>query len=107
MPRKQVSSAPKGFAMASATIRCINKSDRKNHYERIKSIGGTNADGGKWKQSEEITIREIESGEWQFYSEGGGRRVKVVVAIHEGRKYLKTEADSYSPDNLLSLPECP
>jgi Protein of unknown function (DUF3892) len=37
----------------------------------------------------------------------GGRTVAVIVAFHSGRKYLKTEADGYSPDNLLALPECP
>ncbi|WP_414648332.1 DUF3892 domain-containing protein, partial [Dinghuibacter sp.] len=35
-----------------------------------------------------------------------GRSVNVVVAQRNGRKYLKTEADAYRPDNLLSLPEC-
>jgi len=30
----------------------------------------------------------------------------VIVAVHNGRKYLKTAADGYSPDNLLALPEC-
>jgi hypothetical protein len=29
-----------------------------------------------------------------------------LLATHNGRKYLKTTADSYRPDNLLSLPEC-
>jgi hypothetical protein len=36
----------------------------------------------------------------------GGRTVLLVVAIHLGRKYLKTEADGVTPDNLLALPEC-
>ncbi len=37
----------------------------------------------------------------------GGREVKVVLATHEGREYLKTEADGYAPNNLPNLPECP
>jgi hypothetical protein len=88
-------------------IRCIDKSDRINPHERIRNVGGTNPDGSRWKQTEEETIREIESGDWVYYSEGGGRTVKVIVAVHLGRKYLKTEADGIQPDNLLYLPECP
>jgi len=36
-----------------------------------------------------------------------GRRVRVIVETHNRRKYLKTEADGYAPNNLLALPECP
>ncbi len=94
--------------MAKRTrIRCINKSDRYNPHERIQNVGGINADGARWKQSQQQTIREIESGEWQFYVSEGGRTVDVIVAIHNGNKYIKTTADGVQPDNLLSLPECP
>jgi hypothetical protein len=31
----------------------------------------------------------------------------VIVAVHNGHKYIKTKADGIQPDNLLSLPECP
>lgn len=90
-----------------ARIRCINKTDRMNPHERIKNVGGQNADGGRWKQTVDQTIREIESGEWEFFVSEGGRTVDVIVAKHNGHKYIKTTADGVQPDNLLSLPECP
>jgi hypothetical protein len=31
----------------------------------------------------------------------------MVVAAHNGRLYLKTEADGYAPNNLLNLAPCP
>jgi hypothetical protein len=89
-----------------AEINCINKSGRMNPHERIQNVGGgfgTN----RWKQSEDQTIREIENGSWTYYVTQGGRTVDVIVATRLGRKYLKTVADGESPDNLLSLPECP
>lgn len=88
-------------------IRCINKTDRMNPHERIKNVGGQNADGGRWKQSVDQTVREIESREWEFIVTEGGRTVDVIVATHNGNKYIKTTADGIQPDNLLSLPECP
>lgn len=88
-------------------IRCINKTDRMNPHERIKNVGGQNADGGRWKQSVDQTVREIESREWEFFVTEDGRTVDVIVATHNGNKYIKTTADGIQPDNLLSLPECP
>ena len=89
--------------MARLQVTCIRK--RGDHYdphERIQGIGGSG-----WYKSEDEAIRDIEDGTNSFYVTVGGRTVAVKVSTHQGRKYLKTEADGYSPDNLLALPECP
>jgi len=87
-------------------VSCINKHDRGNAHERIKNIGGIS--GGKaWTLTEDQAITGIESGQWAFCVSVNGRAVDVMVATHAGRKYLKTTADGYAPNNLLSLPECP
>ena len=88
-------------------IQCIRKSDRFNPHERIQAVGGINADGTRWLLSEDEAIQGIEAGKWKFWTTGGGTSVWVVVAVHLGRKYLKTLPDGIQPDNLLSLPECP
>lgn len=90
-------------------VTCINKSDRNNPYERITHIGGKSGaeGGGPWKLTQEDAIKGIEEGKWQFYVSKNGHMVRVIVSVSRfGNKYLKTEADGDSPDNLLSLPEC-
>ena len=90
-------------------IKCINKTETQNPHERIRGVGGTNADGTQWKLSEDKAIAAIEQGRYSFYvARPVGERVSVVVARSAyGNKYLKTQADGEQPNNLLSLPECP
>jgi Protein of unknown function (DUF3892) len=94
--------------MADIQIQCINKTDRTSPHERIHSVGGLNTDGSRWKLSEDKAIAGIKSGQWRFWTTGGGKSVWVIIAkTAQGDEYLKTEADGIHPNNLLALPECP
>lgn len=83
-------------------VKCINKTNRYDAHDRIKSIGGDS-----WKHAEDDAIAYIENGTYSYYVNRGGSEVKVKVAERQGHKYLKTENDGEQPDNLLELPECP
>jgi len=88
-------------------VQCIVK--RGGHYnphERIQAIGGAES-GTRWKDAEDVAIRNVERDPRSYFVSRGGHSVWVIVATHSGRKYLKTQNDGYSPDNLLSLPDCP
>lgn len=90
----------------TAYISCINKEPRFDPYNRITHVGGFGT--SRWKLTTDDAIGKIDRGECEFFTKppiGHGR--KVIVAVRLGRKYLKTEADHDTPDNLLSLPECP
>jgi hypothetical protein len=89
--------------MGRGQVTCIRK--RGDHYsahERIEGIGGSG-----WSRSEDQAISDLDSGANSFFTLVGGAQAEVVVATHLGRRYLKTSADGVTPDNLLSLPECP
>jgi hypothetical protein len=87
-------------------IQCINKNPREDRHHAITHVGGVEG-GSRWKFTQQDAIGKIERGEYAFYTLVYGQRAEVVVATHNGRKYLKTRADRDTPDNLLSLPECP
>src|SRR5882762_8503062 len=74
-------------------IMCINKTDRYNPHERIENIGGVRSDSVRWKRSQQQAIVDIESGTYSYYVSVGGKSVWVIVATHNGNKYIKTEND--------------
>lgn len=93
--------------VARHEVKCINKTDRPNPHERIRAIGGVNADGTNWKLDQQEAVKGIEDGMWSFYVGVRGQIVNVIVGTSQyGNKYLKTEADGEQPNNLLSLYEC-
>ena len=70
--------------MAAPRIRvtCINKTDRSNPWERIRSIGGTNPGGDRWKRSQPQAVADIENGTYAYYVERpAGDAVDVIVAV--------------------------
>lgn len=88
-------------------ITCINKREHQNPHERILAIGGINSDTTRWWMTEAQAIAFIKAGQYSFFVNVGGRMVDVVIAVHLHHEYLKTVADSYAPNNLLNLSECP
>ncbi len=88
-------------------VQCIRKRDRQNPHERIEGIGGVTAGGSRWYLTEDDAIAAIESDRIQFWTTANGKSVWVIIAVHLGRKYLKTQADGLEPNNLLALPPCP
>ena len=86
--------------MARHQITCITKrGDHYNPHERISHIGNQT---GNWRLTEVAAIRRIESRQDSFYTLVNGRETDIVVASYNQRKYLKTSADGYAPNNLSS-----
>ncbi len=89
-------------------ISCIQRTYRKEVYERIQFIGGLDAAGSIWQLSQLEAVEAIEAGKWRFWVGVAGKNVWVTVAVdHHGNKYLKAEGDGEEPTRLLDLPDCP
>lgn len=85
----------------SRQVKCILQDSWRGREDRITHIGGD------WGQiTTEEGIRHIENGTYSYYVKVGSDDAKVVVASRNGKKYLKTESDNTTVDNLLSLPNC-
>ena len=88
-------------------IMCVNKTDRYNPHERISYCGGI-INGARWRKSQQQVVSDIENGINQYHVKVNYRDVRVIVAVSKwGNKYIKTIDGDVTPDNLLSLPECP
>ena len=87
-------------------VSCINKRDHQNAHERIINIGGVH-NGLRWKLAESTAIFNIKYKIEEYFVIVNGSSVNVIIGMHNGREYLKTENDGYAPNNLLNLPECP
>ena len=73
-------------------------------HEMIEYICGT-TDGSDWREAESDAIEQVKANTHTYYVLIDGREAEVIVAHYHGDEYLKTEADAYSPDNLLNLGE--
>ena len=92
-------------------VTCIRKHGaHHNPHERIQGLGGI-SNGNPWFLPENDIIIELQKPDpprrWNFFVSVNGKTVWIILAVHNGRTYLKTEADGYAPNNLLNLPECP
>jgi hypothetical protein len=81
-------------------ITCIIP-DSDDPDERIDSVGGPG-----WTKDEDTVIAEIEEGR-EYFVEVDSARVTVLVEERQGRRYLRTNPDETTENNLLRLPTCP
>jgi hypothetical protein len=92
-------------------ITCINKDNgyHENPNLAITHLGWINEqtrNTGKHTRLEIYNWIKDENGD-AYVTDAYGNSAKVITAeTYNGTKYLKTEADSSTKNNLLSLPEC-
>lgn len=88
--------------MADYQVTCIRR-DGADADRRIDRLGGSWGSG-----SVDEVILWIRQGH-TFWTMVQGKRANIVIdrRPYSGREYLRTESDSFPPNNLLNLPECP
>jgi hypothetical protein len=91
--------------MADVRITCILKSIPNGGHEHITHAGNS---AGTWPV--ELIINNIDRGVDTFYvyDDQARKRADVGVVREAGKRpYLRTHADGYYNNNLLSLTFCP
>lgn len=92
--------------MADCRITCIVKPHPQSPHEHITHVGNP----PEWIWTRENVVASIDAGTNTFYvlDPGTGKRADVAVVRESGKApYLRTHADGYYNDNLLSLSQCP
>ena len=93
--------------MADVQVTCITKSHPQSSHEHITHLGNPAA-GWKWTREQVITSIDAQTNTFYVEDSATGKRSEVAVVRETGRSpYLRTHADGYWNDNLLSLPNCP
>lgn len=94
--------------MPDCRITHVRKPNRQSSHEHITHVGNIGNVSGNWIWPREDVIASINNGTNTFYVLEGGKRSEVgVVNPNDGRSpFIRTYADGYWNDNLLSLPEC-
>jgi len=95
----------------SIKIICIKKDDgnHDNPNVAITHLGWVNEnDGSNGKNTRLEIYNWIKNDKgYAYVVDKYGNKVKVITAeTSTGTKYVKTEADNTTTNNLLSLPEC-
>lgn len=87
--------------MADLQVTCVVP-DSRDADQRIDAVGGVG-----FHHPIDDAIQNIENWVHSYWTRVDGRRAEIQVRQRSnGRKYLKTDADSYEPNNLLALPLC-
>jgi hypothetical protein len=92
--------------MADVRIYCITKSHPSGDHEYITHVGNP----GVWYWTVPQVIESIDHGTNTFFVVDAktGRRANVGVVRAAGKRpHIRTHADGYWNDNLLSLDVCP
>lgn len=88
--------------MATARrVTCVDKGKHEHPHEGITHLGGSG-----WRETRQEVIRQIDAGEYEFYTFEQGTKAMVKVRTREGVEYVQTQADGKWTDNLLALPSC-
>ncbi|MGH7802553.1 MAG: DUF3892 domain-containing protein [Thermodesulfobacteriota bacterium] len=93
--------------MADVQVTCITKPNPQSAHEHITHFGNPAA-GWKWSHEQVIASIDAETNTFYVIDPYTGKRSDVGVVRERGKApYLRTHADGYWNNNLLSLDQCP
>ncbi|MFO0678858.1 MAG: DUF3892 domain-containing protein [Polyangiaceae bacterium] len=93
--------------MVRLRIECTRSRRAGEIHERITHVGGRDAQGVPWTQTQADAIRAIHEGERAFYLLEGDEELEVVIRQGEmGHEFLTVVKDGETQKRLRALPPC-
>lgn len=89
-------------------VECVSTDDSSSYDDCrcITTIGIPSKGGGVNTYSPERIHDRIEDEGDQFFVEHNGSKTFLEAVKRQGEKYVRTEANDTSQDNLLKQPDC-
>jgi len=84
-------------------VTCIVKGD-VHRYSDCRCITEIRTDAGRYTRNE--AYDRVKTSPGSIVVEAGGSRVNVIPAEREGVKYVRTQSNDTTADNLLSVKAC-
>jgi Protein of unknown function (DUF3892) len=92
--------------MADCQVTCITKPHPQSSHEHITHLG--NPPTWIWTREDVIASIDEKTNTFFVLDARTGKRADVAVVRESGKApYLRTHADGYYNNNLLSLDQCP
>jgi len=92
--------------MADVQVTCITKPHPQSQHEHITHLG--NPPSWVWTREQVIASIDAKTNTFFVRDPKSGKRSEVGVVREAGKApYLRTHADGYYNNNLLSLNQCP
>ena len=92
--------------MADCQVTCIVKPHPQSPHEHISQLG--NPPTWQWTRERVIASIDAQTNTFFVLDRQNGKRSDVGVVREAGKApYLRTHADGYYNNNLLSLDQCP
>ena len=88
-------------------VRRVRKTEKASDGD-IQALCWQDSSEKWWKTSKAVAIRQIEGHQHEYYVVGANRSRVNVITVPDGAggKYLRTEADSRTSNNLGELDDC-
>jgi hypothetical protein len=96
--------------MEKLKVECVRVQSPASLHEQITHLGGSHADGSRWRLTQREAIRAIHTRQHTFvlpFASAPLAELEIIIRQGDmGHEYLTTREDGETQNRLISLPTC-